>query len=85
VLNTSSPLFNLKTDFTNSKVAAGQDSFKVQLKLKMPKPATDYPVRLVVVRQDSGEPIAIKEGMASKVLAMTLDTHDLGEVVKDVR
>lgn len=84
VLNTSSPLFNVKTTFAYSRAAA-TDSYKVKLTLKMPQATADYPVRLVVLNQDTGQILVDKQGMASKELTMVVDSADLRELVKGIR
>ena len=82
VLNTSTPLFRVATNLAHNGVTATSDSFKVKLTLRMPQTTTDYPVRLVVANHDTGEPIAIQEGMASEALTMMLGA-DLGTLVEE--
>lgn len=85
ILNTSSPLFKIMTTFTQSRVVARQDSFRVKVSLKMPRAKADYPVRLVILNQDTNQIIVAKQGKASEVLTMVVDSIDLRELVKDVR
>ncbi len=82
VLNTSTPLFQVATGLAHNGVTATSDSFKVKLSLRMPETTIDYPVRLVVANHDTGELIAIKEGMASETLSMMLRT-DLGTFIEE--
>ena len=84
VLNTSTPLFNIKTVFANNRSLAG-DAFKVKLRLKMPATQTDYPVRLVVINQDTDQRIAVATGKASKGLTMTVNSMDLRKLLEDMR
>jgi hypothetical protein len=84
VLNTSTPLFNIKTVFGHNRALAGE-TFKVKIRLKMPATKTDYPVRLVIINQDSEQRIAIATGRASKVLTLTVNSMDLRKVVEDMR
>jgi hypothetical protein len=77
VLNTSTPLFQIKTTFAQSVVPAASDSYAIKLSLKMPRTTTDYPVRLVAVNQSTKQFIVIKEGMASQLLTTTVNSADL--------
>lgn len=85
VLNTSTPLFNIKTNFTRTNAATRQDSFRVTVSLKMPRPKVDYPVRLVIINQNTKQTIMVKQGKASGILTLAVDSMDLRELAKGIR
>lgn len=84
LLNTSTPIFNVKTTFTRSQVASATDSFRVKVTLRMPQATIDYPVRLVILNQDTGQIIVARQGMASQMLTLVVDSPALRELVKDI-